>query len=197
MAKKILILTGSPRKEGNTATLVEWVSDAAKRAGAKVETIDVAKLEHKVNGCICCMGCQKSEAFECVIDDEIAGALKRIPQAGVIVFATPTYFFGPSAQLKLLLDRMFCLFKFNPADGSFRTVFDAKKPVMAVVASAAGDTNEGLGMVRETFKHLEGFFAERVETLLVPKAPLELGELAADDEWKQKAHAFGEALAKA
>jgi len=197
MADKILILTGSPREEGNTATLAGWVRDAAKRAGAEVETIDVAKLKHKVNGCICCMGCQKSDAFECVIDDEISAALKRIAQAGAIVFATPTYFFGPSAQLKLLLDRMFCLLKFHPADGSLRTAFDAKKPVMAVVASAAGEIDEGLGMVREAFRHLEGFLAERVEALLVPRAPMEVGELAANDEWKQKAEAFGEALAKA
>jgi len=194
MARKMMILTGSPRAGGNTQTTAEWVAAGAAEAGAEVETVDVTKLASATNGCTACMACQKSEKFECVIDDEVSAVLSRIRDADAVVFATPVYFFGPTAQLKLLLDRMFCLLQFSE-DGSVRTA--GEKLVVGIVSSGGGGLRDGLSLVEQTFKNLEGFLAREVKSLLLPNAPFELGRLAADEERRAEATAFGRSLAQA
>ena len=114
MADKIMILASSPRKHGNTNTVTQWVIEGAQTAGATVECVDVANLKHKFNGCIACFGCQQSEKYECVVEDETADLLKRLLDYETLVFATPVFFFGPNAQLKLVLDRMLSHVKFDP-----------------------------------------------------------------------------------
>ncbi len=61
MAKKIMVLSGSPRKNGNTSTVVNWFIEGAKAAGAEVELVDLTKLKSTHHGCIGCLGCQKSD----------------------------------------------------------------------------------------------------------------------------------------
>ena len=192
MARKILILTASPRAGGNTQTMAGWVADGALAAGADVETIDVTKLKSATNGCIACMKCWHNDEFECAVDDEITPVLRKIHDVDAVVFATPVYFFGPTAQMKLLLDRMLCLFKFQP-DGSVRT--KGGKIDIGVISSGGGELTDGLDLVEATFKNLEGFLAAKVTSLLLPKAPDAPGDLAEDDEMKGKCVDFGRALA--
>ena len=139
MAKKIMVLCSSPRKDGNTNTVVNWAVEAATEAGAEVETIDVANLNYKVNGCIACMKCQQSEKFECAVADDAQPIIARIPEFDVLVLATPIYFMGPNAQLKLIVDRTFSLFKFNPQTEEITHNLAGK--TLALIATAAGKLN--------------------------------------------------------
>src|ERR1035437_1593609 len=184
MARRIMILGGSPRPNGNTNTVVDWFSQGAADAGAEVERIDLARLKFAVNGCICCMGCQKSDKFECVIKTPAQPILARMPDADVIVFATPVYFFGPTAQLKLVLDRMYSLYKFTKADS-----FDcAIRQATLVLISTAGDGLEGgLGSVAESFGNMARFNGSKLETLLVPNAPKDPKDMASNQELHRKA----------
>ena len=99
----IVGLQGSPRKGGNTDTLLAAFLEKAGRAGAAVKTIQVARA-----GIVPCKGCGYCETHgTCVIADdpmstEIYGLLR---QADLVVAATPVYFYGASAQLKVLIDR--------------------------------------------------------------------------------------------
>ena len=195
MARKIMILCGSPRTKGNTNTLAGWFAEGATEAGADVEIVDAANLEYKSNGCTACGSCQKSEKFGCVIEDEASDVLLRVGQADVVVFATPVYFFGVTAQLKLLMDRMHSLIKFNPADKSVRRPNCDQN--YAVLATAGGDMNGGLGLVGQTFETLAGFTGAKVEKLLVPHAPQDPGETAKNTDLKNKARQFGTKLAQA
>ena len=188
MARKIMILCGSPRAKGNTNTLAGWVAGGAAEAGADVEIVDAANLDYKANGCRACMGCQKSEKFECVIDDEAAVVLRRIGEADVVVFATPVYFFGPTAQLKLLMDRMFSLVKIDPADGSVRHAKDDL--AYALVATAGGGMNDGLSLVEQTFDTLAAFTGGSLAKLLVPNAPQNPAETASDGDLKDRARSL-------
>ncbi len=54
MANKILILNGSPKKDGNTSIIVKWFTDAAQANGGDIEIVNTAFLKYKVNGCISC-----------------------------------------------------------------------------------------------------------------------------------------------
>jgi len=99
----ILGLQGSPRKGGNTDTLLAAFLDRAAQAGAAVKTIQVARA-----GIVPCKGCGYCETHGvCVIADdpmskEIYGLLR---EADLVVTATPVFFYGISAQLKGLIDR--------------------------------------------------------------------------------------------
>ena len=99
----ILGLQGSPRKGGNTDTFLSAFLDGAARAGAAVKTIQAAKA-----GIVPCRGCGYCEKKgTCVIADdpmamEIYGLIRR---ADLVVAASPVYFYGISAQLKVLIDR--------------------------------------------------------------------------------------------
>jgi multimeric flavodoxin WrbA len=187
-----MVLTASPRKNGNTNTVVSWVVKGAEDAGAYVEIVDVTTLKSKNNGCIACLGCQKSDKFECVVDDEIKPVVSRIPDADILVFATPVYFFGPSAQLKLLVDRMYSLIKFDPIKDSYRHNMGHLK--IGIIATAGGDLEPGLRLVEQTIGAVAGFAGLSFDSLLVPFASMFSDEIKQNMQLREKAMAFGHKL---
>lgn len=193
MSKKIMVLCGSPRKNGNTNTVAGWVVEGAKEAGAEVEVIDVARLKSRNNGCIACMSCQKSDKYECAVDDEIKPVLAKIPEMDVLVFATPTFFFGPSAQIKLLMDRMYSLIKINPAKGLYEHNLSHLK--FALICTGGGGINPGIGLVEQTFKTVAGFIGSECSSFLVPNASMYSDEIKQDADLRPKAIVFGRSLA--
>ena len=102
MAKNILILSGSPRKGGNSDTLCDEFMRGAQEAGHSVEKICVQGK--KVAPCLACYYC-KDHAGECVIKDNMKEILDKMLAADVIVLSSPVYFYSISAQLKAVIDR--------------------------------------------------------------------------------------------
>ena len=100
--KKVLILSGSPRKNGNSDLLCDEFMRGAKEAGNEVEKIRV--VEQKIDFCRGCYYCQKSGGV-CAIKDDMAEVLQKMIDADVIVLASPVYFYSIDAQLKALIDR--------------------------------------------------------------------------------------------
>ena len=99
---RVLALTGSPRKGGNTDTLVTAIMQGAEQAGARGETIRLADL--RIAPCIGCGGCDKTG--RCVIEDDMQGLYDKIIAAQVVIIASPIYFYGLSAQTKMFVDRL-------------------------------------------------------------------------------------------
>jgi len=192
MAKKIMILTGSPREKGNTNTIVGWLAEGAKEAGASIDISDVTKLKSRFSGCIACLGCQRTEKFECVVVDEVKPVLAAIPSLDVLIFATPTYFFGPSAQLKTVVDRMCSLFKFDPSGGYVHNLGHLK---MALVATGSRGIQPGLQLVEDTFKTIAGFAGAGFSSLLVPNASMYSDEIKKDHDLRERVKGYGRALA--
>lgn len=106
MSKNILILKGSPREKGNSATLAQQVFAGAKEAGAKVE--DVFLHEMDIRPCDACDFCQEGDVG-CVVKDDMQSLYPNLEQADVIVIASPIYWFTISAQMKLCIDRWYAL----------------------------------------------------------------------------------------
>ena len=102
---KILVLTGSPRKNGNSATLADHFIKGAKEAGHSVERFDAAFK--KVHPCIACNSCGMDGP--CVFKDDFEFVRRHIIEADCVVFATPMYYFGISAQLKAVIDRFYAI----------------------------------------------------------------------------------------
>ena len=102
---KVLVLTGSPRKNGNSNTLADEFAKGAKDAGHEVVRFDAAFK--KVHPCIACDHCGMDGP--CVFDDDFEFVRKHIVDADCVVFASPMYYFGLSAQLKLVIDRFYAI----------------------------------------------------------------------------------------
>ena len=82
MPKKIVIINGSPVRDGNTAMLINWFSEGARGQGAEIEIISTAFLKIKATGCTSCRLCQTAEEYKCVIEDDAAPVLAKM--AGVV-----------------------------------------------------------------------------------------------------------------
>lgn len=102
MGKKVLILSGSPRKGGNSDLLCDEFLRGAREAGHSVEKIRVA--ERKVAPCSACYYCRKSGGV-CARKDDMAEILQKMIDADVLVLASPVYFYSIDAQLKAVIDR--------------------------------------------------------------------------------------------
>lgn len=102
---KILVLTGSPRKNGNSNILVDNFIKGAEENGHKVVRFDAAFKN--VHPCMACDRCGMSG--ECVFKDDFGFVKENIVDADMVVFATPMYYFGISAQLKTIIDRFYSI----------------------------------------------------------------------------------------
>jgi multimeric flavodoxin WrbA len=100
---KILVILGSPRKNGNSETVARLVADQLQQnLDASVDEIRLAR--HKIAPCIACGGCAKTGL--CVIEDDMGELYPVIDTADIILLASPTYFYGLSAQAKGFIDRI-------------------------------------------------------------------------------------------
>ncbi len=116
MGKKVLIISTSPRKNGNSAKLAEEFGKGAVESGNEVEFIS---LHDKTIGfCKGCMAC--GETQRCVIHDDADIIREKMLHSDVIVFATPIYYYEMSGQMKTMLDRANPLYS---ADYSFRDIY--------------------------------------------------------------------------
>ena len=102
MVKKVLILSASPRKRGNSDLLCDEFMRGAKEAGNHTEKIFLR--DKKINYCTGCIACQKNGG-KCVQKDDMAEVLDKMVAADIIVMATPVYFYTMNGQMKTLIDR--------------------------------------------------------------------------------------------
>lgn len=100
--KKVLILSGSPRKSGNSDLLCDEFAKGARVAGNDAEIIRVA--DKKIHPCSACYYC-KNSGGKCVHNDDMSEIMQKIIDADVLVLASPVYFYSIDAQLKAVIDR--------------------------------------------------------------------------------------------
>lgn len=102
---KIVILTGSPRKKGNSAYLADEFIKGAEENGHEIFRFDSA--HHKVAGCMACNRCGMDGP--CVIKDDFQIVRPHLISADMVVFVTPMYYFGFSAQIRSVIDRFYAI----------------------------------------------------------------------------------------
>ena len=101
MSKKVLIISSTPRKDGNSDKLCDAFAEGAKEAGNEVEKMRITDI--KIGYCTGCYACQKTG--KCAIKDDAQSVIDKMMAADVIVLASPVYFYSICAQLKALIDR--------------------------------------------------------------------------------------------
>ncbi|MCI9220628.1 MAG: flavodoxin family protein, partial [Lachnospiraceae bacterium] len=104
MSKKIVVITGSPRKNGNSFAMTEAFIKAAEEKGHTVTRFDAAMK--KVGGCRACETCY-STGKACTFDDDFNTMAPAILEADAIVFTMPVYWYSIPAQIKGVIDRIF------------------------------------------------------------------------------------------
>ena len=103
--KKILVIQGGGRANGNTARLVQSFARGAVESGHEVEIISLIK--HEVKGCLGCNACRFGKP--CVQKDSFNGLVPKIKAADCIVFASPLYFWTFSSRIKAFTERFYCI----------------------------------------------------------------------------------------
>ena len=106
MGKKIVVITGSPRKNGNSFAMTDAFIQAAQAKGHTVTRFDAAMM--KIGGCHACMTCY-STGRPCTFDDDFNTIAPAILEADAIVFTMPVYWYSIPAQIKGVIDRIFSL----------------------------------------------------------------------------------------
>ncbi len=102
--KKILIISSSPRKNGNSQMLCEKFAEGAREKGHSVEIVRL--LDLNIGFCRACDYCMKHDG-NCVLNDDMKDLIRGYKEADVVVLATPVYFYGISAPMKTFIDRMY------------------------------------------------------------------------------------------
>lgn len=104
---KLIAINGSPRRNGNTATLLHKALEGAAAAGAETECIDLYTLNYK--GCISCFSCKRKdkEHGHCAIKDDLTPILEKVREADAVIFGSPIYFMNLTSGLQAFLERFF------------------------------------------------------------------------------------------
>lgn len=159
--KNILIISSSPRKNGNSQMLCEQFKRGAEEKGHMVTLV---RLMEKIIGfCRACDGCMRNGGT-CVLNDDMAEVLKLFQEADVIVLATPVYFYGISAQMKTFIDRTYPIWQHL-----------GKKEVYYIISAGLGEDiiERSLGDLDGFVEHLEEYrIAGRIYATNVMEAGL-------------------------
>ena len=105
--KKILIISASARKGGNSDLLADRFMEGAIESGHEVEKVFLA--QKKIGYCIGCNYCKKNDGV-CAFKDDMGELLNRMKEADVIVLASPVYYYNINAQMKTFIDRTYASF---------------------------------------------------------------------------------------
>ncbi len=106
MSKKVVVITGSPRKNGNSFTMTESFIKAAQEKGHSVTRFDAAMMQ--IGGCHACETCF-STGKACTFDDDFNKIAPAILEADALVFTMPVYWYSIPAQIKGVIDRIYSL----------------------------------------------------------------------------------------
>lgn len=140
MSKKVLIISASPRKGGNSDTLADEFARGAKEAGNIVEKVSLCdKTINFCKGCLACLKCGR-----CVIQDDAVEIASKMHAADVLVFATPVYYYSVSGQLKTMLDRANPLYD---TDYAFTKVYLLAAAAEAEISAVEGSITAVQGWV--------------------------------------------------
>lgn len=186
MAPEILAICSSPRKGGNTETLVKTALEAAEAEGARTRFISLRGK--KINGCLSCFKCAEKKDEKCHgAKDDFGEIYEAIKKADGLILASPVYFAGPCSQIKAVIDRAGLVSKVN---GNL-LAGKAGGPIAA--ARRAGAVN--------TYAQLALFYPINGMTLVGSTYwnvgfGMQPGDVKGDDEGLQTMKNFGANLAK-
>ncbi|MFZ2498467.1 MAG: flavodoxin family protein [Methanosarcina sp.] len=182
---KVVAFNGSPRKDGNTATLIRHVLDELEREGTETETVHIGGKS--IHGCTACGKCFENKDKKCVIDKDIVNdCIEKMLEADGIILASPTYFADLTPELKALIDRAGFVSKANGE------LFRRKVGAAVVAVRRAGSIH--------AFDSINHFFT--ISQMIIPGSSywnmgigLSEGEVEKDEEGIRTMEVLGQNMA--
>jgi multimeric flavodoxin WrbA len=156
----VLGIYGSPRKGGNTDQLLDKALEGARAAGASTKAVYAREL--KASGCIECGGCDKTGL--CVVKDDMQDVYPLMEEADAVILASPVFFYGLTAQVKVIVDRsqaMWARRLLNKSQGD-----SVKRSGYLIAAGATKGKNLFLGIELEARYFFDALSARYVRGLL-------------------------------
>ena len=185
--KKILLVMGSPRKEGNSATLARQLAAGAEATGAEVESFYLHGMN--IQPCTACGECRKETGRDCVIDDDMQTLYPKLRRADAVVIASPIYWFTVSAQTKLFMDRWYAL-------GSSEEEYAALAGKRIGIILTYGDLDpfvSGAVNALRTFQDAFDYVGAKIVGMIYGSAS-EAGEIQTNRDLMDKAYELGKQL---
>ncbi|KKI00307.1 FMN reductase [Methanosarcina sp. 1.H.T.1A.1] len=182
---KVVAFNGSPRKGGNTASLIEHVFSELEKEGIETEMVQLGGKS--IHGCIACMKCFENMDRRCVIDKDIVNeCIEKMIEADGIILASPTYFADLTPELKALIDRAGFVAKVN------NEMFRNKVGVAVVAVRRAGSIH--------VFDSINHFFT--ISQMIIPGSSywnigigLAEGDVEKDEEGIRTMETLGQNMA--
>lgn len=179
---KVLAIQGSPRKNGNTSTLLQCYLQGIEKNHhhAEIEIINVA--EKDIQSCTGCQGCKNSQR-KCVINDDMQEIYQSVLKADVLVLASPIYWWNITAQAKQFVDRLYAL--------NYDQQFKGKKLVL-LLTYVGEEPNSGTEIIKTMFKEI----CDYLEIDFTQVYGVCTGTVAFNENYQEQDHAFnlGKAL---
>lgn len=177
---QVLGIVGSPRQGGNTDILVDQVLAGAEEMGASIEKAILNKLN--INPCQACNSCYKTG--KCMHDDDMEALLEKMLDSDLWVLGTPVYWWGPTAQFKVFLDRWYC---------PKREYFKGKHAILVIPLEGSSiSAQHTVGILTEVCNYLG---IELDETVLAP-GMIDKGAVRKKVNLMEKAHNAGQKAIK-
>ena len=183
--KRVIIVVGSPRKNGNSATLAGRVAEGARAAGADVETFYLHGMD--IKPCDACDACLEDTALDCIINDDMKGLYPKLREADALVIASPIYWFTVSAQTKLFMDRCYAL------GGPQGNTLSGKRVGVVLVYGDTDAVNSGAVNAIRTFQDAFAYIGADLVGMVYGSA-MGPGEIGGNHQVMERAYSLGREL---
>jgi multimeric flavodoxin WrbA len=182
---KVLVLLGSPRKNGNSAILAQQIAKGAKAGKAEVETVYLQG--RNIAPCKACFACQKKGSKGCSIQDDMQQIYPKLIEADAWVIASPVYWFTMSAQTKILLDRCFALPAYQ------KEPFIGRRIAVAMTYGGEDPFDSGCVNALRAFQDAFAYIQARLVGMVYGSA-MDAGQIRSNEKVMQEAFDLGKKL---
>lgn len=187
-AQRVVVVKGSPRKDGNSAALADEIVAGVGEAGGHAESFYLHGMD--IRPCTACDACRGEAETDCVIHDDMAALYPELRRADALVLAGPVYWFSVSAQTKLFLDRCYALL------GPEGHALAGKRIGIALTYADADPFESGAVNALRTFQDTFRYIGAEIVGMVYGSAGA-AGEIRADTELLGRARQLGRKLATA
>ena len=164
--KKLLIINGSPRKNGCDAKICAAAAELAAKYDYETETIWAYDLD--IGGCRACMACKKNQ--RCVQKDGMNEILDKIKESDMLLFATPVYFLAETGPFKTFIDRMYPMMCMNPDRTVTSYIGNVKKASIVITCGAPDGNMIFANMIARFANVMKMYHVTDISSVIVPAA---------------------------
>ncbi len=183
-SKKVVIVKGSPRRNGNSAILADQVAAGAESVGAEVDVFYLHGMD--IQPCDACEACHASMEDECIVEDDMQNIYPKLRQADALVIASPVYWFTVSAQTKLFIDRCYALGGGDPS----RYALTGKQIGIVLTYGDSDPFNSGAVNALRTFQDAYNYIGAEIVGMVYGSAG-DAGEVRQNDSLMAEAKELG------